>query len=216
MSLLAIDIETFSDVDLPKCGVYAYTNSPQFQILLFAYAFDDEPTQVVDLARGEQLPDRVLEALEDETVTKTAFNAAFERTCISRYLGRQLSPASWQCTAVQSAMPDFMAGLARGIEQSRGAVRAAIGSVADDLTLTPTITATTSGLEALRNGGMAQAESATAVSGNSEMAARLDAMYEVVTKYLPRLANRQIVLDSGTLVGELSDGMNRTLGRNLL
>ena len=104
MSLLAIDIETFSDVDLPKCGVYAYTDSPLFQILLFAYAFDDEPTEVVDLACGEQLPDRVLAALEDESVTKTAFNAAFERTCISRYLGRQLSPASWQCTAVQSAM----------------------------------------------------------------------------------------------------------------
>ena len=104
MSLLAIDIETFSDVDLPKCGVYAYSDSPRFEILLFAYAFDDEPTQVVDLARGEQLPDRVLAALEDEAVTKTAFNAAFERTCISRYLGRQLSPASWQCTAVQSAM----------------------------------------------------------------------------------------------------------------
>lgn len=104
MSLLAIDIETFSDVDLPKCGVYAYSDSPRFEILLFAYAFDDEPTQVVDLARGEQLPDRVLVALEDEAVTKTAFNAAFERTCISRYLGRQLSPASWQCTAVQSAM----------------------------------------------------------------------------------------------------------------
>ena len=104
MSLLAIDIETFSDVDLPKCGVYAYSDSPRFEILLFAYAFDDEPTQVVDLARGEQLPNRVLSALEDETVIKTAFNAAFERTCISRYLGRQLSPASWQCTAVQSAM----------------------------------------------------------------------------------------------------------------
>ena len=104
MSLLAIDIETFSDVDLPKCGVYAYTDSPLFQILLFAYAFDDEPTQVVDLACGEQLPDRVLKALEDVTVTKTAFNAAFERTCISRHLGRQLSPVSWQCTAVQSAM----------------------------------------------------------------------------------------------------------------
>ena len=104
MSLLAIDIETFSDVDLPKCGVYAYSDSPRFEILLFAFAFDDEPTQVVDLARGEQLPNRVLSALEDETVIKTAFNAAFERTCISRYLGRQLSPASWQCTAVQSAM----------------------------------------------------------------------------------------------------------------
>lgn len=125
-------------------------------------------------------------------------------------------PDEGPLTDYESWMPDFMAGLARGIEQSRGAVRAAIGSVADDLTLTPTITATTSGLEALRNGGIAQAESVTAVSGNSEMAARLDAMYEVVTKYLPRLANRQIVLDSGTLVGELSDGMNRTLGRAFL
>lgn len=104
MSLLAIDIETFSDVDLPKCGVYAYSDSPLFEILLFAYAFDDEPTQVVDLACGEQLPDRVLAALEDENTTKTAFNAAFERTCISRHLGRRLSPVGWQCTAVQSAM----------------------------------------------------------------------------------------------------------------
>ena len=109
-----------------------------------------------------------------------------------------------------------MAGLAKGIEQSRGAVRAAIGNVADDLTLTPTITAATRGLEAIRNGSMTQSDSTLTSSGNSEMAARLDAMYEVVTKYLPRLANRQIVLDSGTLVGELSDGMNRTLGRNLL
>lgn len=104
MSLLAIDIETFSDVDLPKCGVYAYSDSPLFQILLLAYAFDDEPTQVVDLACGERLPERVLAALEDNAITKAAFNAAFERTCISRYLGRRLSPASWQCTAVQSAM----------------------------------------------------------------------------------------------------------------
>ena len=104
LSLLAIDIETFSDVDLTKCGVYAYSDSPRFEILLFAYAFDDEETQIVDLACGEKLPDRVLRALEDETVTKTAFNAAFERTCISRYLGKQLSPVSWQCTAVQSAM----------------------------------------------------------------------------------------------------------------
>lgn len=110
MSLLAIDIETFSDVDLPKCGVYAYSDSPLFEILLFAFAFDDEPTQVVDLACGEQLPDRVLAALEDETVTKTAFNAAFERTCISRHLGRRLSPVGWQCTAVQSAIADWNAG----------------------------------------------------------------------------------------------------------
>lgn len=104
MSLLAIDIETYSEVDLPKSGVYAYSDSPSFEILLFAYAFDDEPTQIVDLACGEVLPKRVLLALEDPTVMKTAFNAAFERTCISRYLGKQLSPESWQCTAVQSAM----------------------------------------------------------------------------------------------------------------
>lgn len=104
MSVLAIDIETFSDVDLQKCGVYAYCDSPHFEILLFAYAFDDEPTGIIDLACGEQLPQRVLEALTDDAVTKTAFNAAFERTCLSKHLGHRLSPASWQCTAVQSAM----------------------------------------------------------------------------------------------------------------
>lgn len=104
MSLLAIDIETYSDIDLQKCGVYAYSDSPNFEILLFAYAFDEEETQIVDLACGEQLPQRVLDALEDEGIVKTAFNAAFERTCISKYLGHRLSPASWQCTAVQSAM----------------------------------------------------------------------------------------------------------------
>ena len=104
MSLLAIDIETYSDVDLTKCGVYAYCDSPQFEILLFAYAFDEEETQIIDLACGEHLPQRVLDALEDTSVIKTAFNAAFERTCISKYLGKKLPPVSWQCTAVQSAM----------------------------------------------------------------------------------------------------------------
>lgn len=104
MSLLAIDIETYSDVDLVKSGVYAYADSPQFEILLFAYAFDEEETQIVDIARGEMLPERVLEALKNPNVVKTAFNAAFERTCISKYLGEKLAPVSWQCTAVQSAM----------------------------------------------------------------------------------------------------------------
>ena len=104
MPILSIDIETYSDVDLTKCGVYAYSDSPNFEILLFAYAFDEEPTQIVDLACGEQLPERVLAALEDPVVTKAAFNAQFERTCISKYLGRRLSPSGWQCTAVQSAM----------------------------------------------------------------------------------------------------------------
>ena len=104
MPILSIDIETYSDVDLTKCGVYAYSDSPNFEILLFAYAFEEEPTQIVDLACGEQFPERVLAALEDPGITKAAFNAQFERTCISKYLGRRLSPSGWQCTAVQSAM----------------------------------------------------------------------------------------------------------------
>ena len=104
MPILGIDIETYSEVDLPKCGVYAYAEHPSFEILLFAYAFDDEETQVVDLKCGEQLPPRVLDALTDPAITKTAFNAAFERTCIGRCLGKRLDAAQWQCTAVQSAM----------------------------------------------------------------------------------------------------------------
>ena len=104
MPILGIDIETYSEVDLPKCGVYAYAEHPSFEILLFAYAFDDEETQVVDLKCGERLPPRVLDALTDPAITKTAFNAAFERTCIGRCLGKRLDAAQWQCTAVQSAM----------------------------------------------------------------------------------------------------------------
>ena len=101
---LSLDIETYSDVDLTKCGVYAYADSPNFTILLLAYAFGDEETKIVDLACGEPLPREVMDALTDESVIKTAFNAMFERTCLSRYLGIHLSPVSWQCTAVQAAM----------------------------------------------------------------------------------------------------------------
>ena len=101
---LAIDIETYSDVYLQKCGVYAYTDSPAFEILLFAYAFDDEEIQIVDVASGEKLPDRVMEALTDDTIVKTAFNAAFERTCIAKHYKVHLAPTGWQCTAVQASM----------------------------------------------------------------------------------------------------------------
>ena len=101
---LSIDIETYSDVDLTKCGVYAYADSPNFTILLLAYAFGDEGTKIVDLACGEQLPQDVMDALTDKNVIKTAFNAMFERTCLSRYLGINLLPVSWQCTAVQAAI----------------------------------------------------------------------------------------------------------------
>ena len=102
--ILAIDIETYSDVDLIKCGAYAYADSSSFEVLLFAYKFDDEDTRIVDLAQGEELPEEVKTAVFDATVVKTAFNANFERTCLSRYFGVRLSPESWHCSAVQAAL----------------------------------------------------------------------------------------------------------------
>lgn len=102
--VLGIDIETFSDVDLIKCGVYAYADSPAFEVLLFAYYFDGEETQIIDLAQGEAIPAEVESAIFDDSVTKTAFNANFERTCLSKYFGTRLSPDSWHCSAVQAAM----------------------------------------------------------------------------------------------------------------
>ena len=101
---LSIDLETFSDVDLIKCGVYAYADSPAFEVLLFAYSFDGGETRVIDLAQGEELPGEVAEAVFDGSVVKTAFNANFERTCLSKYFGRYLPPESWHCSAVQAAV----------------------------------------------------------------------------------------------------------------
>lgn len=100
--LLSIDLETYSDVDLPNCGVYRYVEG-DFHILLFAYAFDDEETKCVDMACGEQLPAEVVDALQDDCIIKSAWNAQFERTCLSKYLGTQLSPDAWQCTMVWAA-----------------------------------------------------------------------------------------------------------------
>ncbi len=102
--VLSADIETFSDVDLIKCGVYAYADSPAFGILLFAYSFDGGETQIIDLAQGEKLPAEVEEAIFDVSVTKTAYNANFERTCLSKHFGRYIPPESWHCSAVQAAM----------------------------------------------------------------------------------------------------------------
>lgn len=102
--ILEMDIETFSDVDLIKCGVYAYADSPAFEVLLFAYSFDGGETRVIDLAQGEELPGEVAEAVFDGSVVKTAFNANFERTCLSKHFGRYLPPDSWRCSAVQAAL----------------------------------------------------------------------------------------------------------------
>lgn len=123
MKSLSLDLETYSDVNLAKCGVYKYAESPAFEILLFGYAVDGGPVQVIDLAQGEIIPEEILDALTDDTVTKWAFNANFERVCLSRHLtdlGRSLdpfhdqhplsqecawflNPAGWKCSMVWSA-----------------------------------------------------------------------------------------------------------------
>lgn len=123
MKTISIDIETYSDVNLAKCGVYKYAESPDFEILLFGYAVDGREVKVVDLAQGETIPKEILEALTDDAVTKWAFNANFERVCLSRYLtdlgrsldpfhdrhplsqecARFLNPAGWKCSMVWSA-----------------------------------------------------------------------------------------------------------------
>lgn len=107
MKTISIDIETFSSVDLAKSGVYRYAESPDFEVLLFGYSVDGGAVSVVDLASGEKIPPHILSALEDETVIKCAFNANFERICLSRLLGyetgRYLSLISWHCTMVWSA-----------------------------------------------------------------------------------------------------------------
>lgn len=125
---LSIDLETYSDVDLPKCGVYKYAESPQFEILLFAYSVDDGEVQVVDLASGEEIPPEILYAITDNSVTKWAFNANFERICLSKYLGlsngEYLDPTSWKCTMTWAAylgLPLSLegAGAVLGLEQQK-------------------------------------------------------------------------------------------------
>ena len=103
MKSIEIDIESYSDVDLYKCGVYKYSSSSNFEILLFGYSVDGGDVKVADLACGEEIPAEILAALSDESVTKWAFNAMFERVCLSNYLGEWLEPESWKCSMVWSA-----------------------------------------------------------------------------------------------------------------
>lgn len=121
MESLSIDLETYSDIDLKKCGVYKYAESPNFEILLFAYSVDNGPVQVIDLAQGEDIPTEILAALTDETITKWAYNASFERICLSVWLRRNhpeyfqsysiledtvgdyLDPSAWKCSRIWGA-----------------------------------------------------------------------------------------------------------------
>lgn len=132
MKYISIDIETYSDVDLQKCGVYRYTQSAKFEILLFGYAVDGGAVQVTDLARGDKVPIEIVRALTDDSVTKWAFNSSFERVCLSVWLQRNypqyfrsysinedtvrdyLDPAAWKCSMVWSAymgLPLSLAGV---------------------------------------------------------------------------------------------------------
>ena len=142
INMITIDIETRSDKDISKCGVYAYTDTPYFDILLFAYSIDEQPVQVVDMANGEEIPENVLAALVDENVIKKAFNVNFERVCLSKYLrknypqyfqsysidedtvGDFLNPESWHCSMIHArtlGLPSSLAevGKVLGIEQQK-------------------------------------------------------------------------------------------------
>ena len=142
INMITIDIETKSDKDISKCSIYAYTDTPYFDILLFAYSIDGQPVQVVDMANGEEIPENVLAALVDENVIKKAFNVNFERVCLSKYLrknypqyfqsysidedtvGDFLNPESWHCSMIHArtlGLPSSLAevGKVLGIEQQK-------------------------------------------------------------------------------------------------
>ena len=142
INMITIDIETKSDKDISKCGIYAYTDTPYFDILLFAYSIDGQPIQVVDMANGEEIPENVLAALADENVVKRAFNCNFERVCLSKYLrenhpqyfqsysidvdtvGDFLNPESWHCSMIHARTLGLLLSLAEvgkvlGIEQQK-------------------------------------------------------------------------------------------------
>ena len=133
MKELGIDIETYSSRDLAKCGVYKYVEAPDFTILLFAYSVDNGPVSCVDFAQGEELPDEIYNALMDPHVIKTAWNAAFERICLSKHFGfsQPLDPAQWKCTMVRAARM----GLPLSLGQCGEVLKLADGKMTEGKTL---------------------------------------------------------------------------------
>nr|DAY56193.1 MAG TPA: DNA polymerase I [Caudoviricetes sp.] len=121
MHSLGIDIETFSSREIKDVGVYAYTDAPDFTVLLFAYAMDDDEVKIIDLANGEKLPAEILRALFSPEVKKTAYNANFEMTCLSKFLGRPMLKEQWFCTSVLAltlGLPGYLAGVAEAMNFS--------------------------------------------------------------------------------------------------
>jgi len=107
MKSISIDIETYSSVNLARSGVYRYAESEDFEILLFGYSIDGKEVNVIDLTQGEKIPEEIIMALQDEKIIKWAFNAMFERICLSKFLGletgKYLNPSSWRCSMIWSA-----------------------------------------------------------------------------------------------------------------
>lgn len=99
---LSIDLETYSDIDLGKSGIYRYIESPDFSILLFAYKFDDEPVQIIDLAAGGQITQFLIDALKDPDIVKSAYNASFEINCINKFWDSPIE--QWECTMVKRTL----------------------------------------------------------------------------------------------------------------
>jgi DNA polymerase bacteriophage-type len=137
---LNIDIETFSSVDIQKSGLYKYVQSPDFEILLFAYSINSGPTQIVDLAQGEQIPPDIITALGDPNVTKHAYNAAFEWYCLSKFFYTPID--QWRCTMIHGLYCGYTAGLAAtaialGLQQEKQ--KMTVGSSLIKLFCTPTI-----------------------------------------------------------------------------
>ena len=128
MKTINIDIETFSSINISKSGVYKYVESEDFEVLLFAYSIDGGKTEIVDIANGEELSEEIIQALLDDNVIKWAFNAQFERICLSRFLkltkGTYLNPKSWRCTMIWSAyigLPFSLEGVGKvlGLEKQK-------------------------------------------------------------------------------------------------
>lgn len=128
MKTINIDIETFSSINISKSGVYKYVESEDFEVLLFAYSIDGDKTEIVDIASGEELSEEIIQALLDDNVIKWAFNAQFERICLSRFLklpkGTYLNPKSWRCTMIWSAymgLPFSLEGVGKvlGLEKQK-------------------------------------------------------------------------------------------------
>lgn len=128
--VLHIDLETYSDIDIGKCGAYRYVDSPNFEILLLAYAYDDEPVTVIDLAQDEAIPKDVLADITDEDITKVAHNAAFERICLSKFLNTKLDPKAWHCTMVHAlslGLPASLADVGKALNLGEDKQKMAVG-----------------------------------------------------------------------------------------